>query len=412
MISLMAATVMVAGSFTTPGQTPAAPPPEAQMRPVAPGQAPTLRVLLTEVRPDGTRGSMAMTSIGAEPRHVWIDPSSCGLGAGSSATFAAGTIAWRVTGRIVDQQGSLFTVEVDAARVSGQPAAGATVPLTTRLSLEERAPLDRAPISGPCGSGEMRLEVMVGSASSNSVGVGGRGGGIGAGRGGGAGAGAAAATSMGRGGGGGAGSASGGRGGAMGVPVTGTRPPSAAAGIGRGGGRGGGGGAGAISVPPGSVVMLRAPDPPVDAELWLVHHVPGSPEQSQPLTLRIGSPFVFPSVVVKTAQGPATVDVSGSIYERVLNGVADGLVVEIKRRIKGDGPPSVDYHGSSTQHLPMPGATDVVSFPIPNGMSDATRVSVAGADERRAMLEQVAASLPPARLLQGHSFELRLRVKK
>ena len=105
-------------------------------------------------------------------------------------------------------------------------------------------------------------------------------------------------------------------------------------------------------------------------------------------------------------------DALGDLWRVLLNGVADGLVVEIKRRIKADGPPAVEYLGSSTQHLPMPAAVDVVSFPIPNGMSDATRVSADGGDPRRAMLEQVAASLPPARLLLGHTSELRLRVKK
>jgi hypothetical protein len=44
-------------------------------------------------------------------------------------------------------------------------------------------------------------------------------------------------------------------------------------------------------------------------------------------------------------------------------------------------------------------------------MTDATRITVAPGDERRAMLEQVAAALPPARLLQGNTFEHRLRIK-
>ena len=138
-----------------------------------------------------------------------------------------------------------------------------------------------------------------------------------------------------------------------------------------------------MSVPAGSVLTLRAPEPPIDAELWLVHHVPSGPERVQPLTVRIGSTFTFPAVAVTTSQGPVNVEVSGSIYERLLNGVPDGLSVEIKRRLRGDGPPSIDYLGSSTRQLAMPAASEVVSFPIPNYMTEVGTATGAGAAARR-----------------------------
>jgi hypothetical protein len=420
MTVFLTAAAMTAASFVAEGQSGAAVQPDPSPRPAATTiQTPVVRVILT----DGSRGSMANTSIGAEPRHLWADASQCSIGAGSNSTFAAGTIAWRVSGRVVSQQGDTYTLDIDWARAAGGPASPEVPPSprTITLRVDERVLIDRATVSGPCG-GELRLEVMIGRPNSDPVVTGGgrggagRGGGFGAGRG--AAVGGVSTTTGGRGGGGGAGAVMGGRGGAVTSTSTATvvgeaRPP-ASAGVGRGGGRGGGvGAASTMPVPPGSVITLRPPNPPIDAELWLVYHPanPSEPGQVIPKTVPIGTPFAFSAVVVPTSQGPMHVEVSGSIYERLLNGAPDGLAIEIKRRIKGDGPPPIDNVGSSTQHLPMPGAADVVSFPIPNGLTETTRTSVAGADERRLMLERMVAVLPSARLLQGHTFELRLRIK-
>jgi hypothetical protein len=415
MIALITATALVAGSLSAQGQTAVAVPPDTQSRPAAPAQPATLKVILTEGSADGSRSSMATTSISTDPGHRWVNPDSCSVGASSTAPSGA-AVAWRVTGRIVDQQGSTYTVEIDAVRVGAPATPEATAsPRRLTIRLDERVPLDRAPVSGSCGSGEVRLEATVTSGGLTSVtSRGGRG--IGVGRP------TAPTTTTGRSGGGGAGALMGGRGGSSTATSTsgtsststtsvGTRPTVGGA-AGRGAGRGLG--ASAMSVPPGSVVTLRPANPPIDAELWLVYQPANSKEGGQvvPKTVPVGTPFAFSAVAVPTSQGPVNVEVSGAIYERLLNGVSDGLVVEIKRRIKGDGPPAVEYLGSSTQHLPMPAPTEVMSFPIPNGMTDATRIiTVAPGDERRAMLEQVAAALPPARLLQGNTFELRLRIK-
>jgi hypothetical protein len=416
MIALIAATALVAGSLSAQGQTAVAVPPDTQSRPAAPAQPATLKVILTEGSADGSRSSMATTSISTDPGHLWVNPDSCSVGASSTAPSGA-AVAWRVTGRIVDQQGSTYTVEIDAVRVGAPATPEATAsPRRLTISLDERVPLDRAPVSGSCGSGDVRLEATVTSGGLTSISNrGGRGIGVGAGRG------AVTMPPTGRAGGGGAGALMGGRPGSTTSSATsgtsststtsvGTRPTVGGA-AGRGSGRGAG--AGAMSVPPGSVVTLRPANPPIDAELWLVYQPANSKEGGQvvPKTVPVGTPFAFSAVAVPTSQGPVNVEVSGAIYERLLNGVSDGLVVEIKRRIKGDGPPAVEYLGSSTQHLPMPAPTEVMSFPIPNGMTDATRITVAPGDERRAMLEQVAAALPPARLLQGNTFELRLRIK-
>ena len=372
---------------------------------------------------------MATTSLGAEPQHLWADGAQCSIGAGSRASFAAGAIAWRITGRVVAfpsatatgerQQADVYTVEIDAQRVTGATSPATTsAPRTITLRPEERVLIDRADVSGACGSGEMRLEATVGPSSGGFVGAGGRGG-VGRGGGGGRGAGVGGGTAgVGRSGGGGAA--------AMAGQGAGT-----SSGMGRGsatGGRGGGGARGsgvpaAMGVPPGTVITLRAPEPPIDAELWLVHHLPTGPERVLPLTVRIGSTFTFPAVIVTTSQGPVNVEVSGAIYERLLNGAADGLSVEIKRRLRGDGPPSIDYLGSSTRQLAMPPASEVVSFPIPNYLTEAgtggrgastPRPGARGSNPtpaQTAALEQAAMALPSSRLLEGNSFELRLRIK-
>jgi hypothetical protein len=391
MSAWFALTAIVAGSLTPTAQTP--------------GQDPALRIILT----DAGRGASANISLGPEPGHVWADPARCGIGASSTATSGSVALAWRVTGRVTAQQADVYTVELEWSRVAGGPAASdaMTSPRTLTLRLDERVLVDRAPVSGTCGWNELRLEVIVGRAAggttvtSSGRGPAGRGGGFGTGRGGGGGAAVAGATRPGS----SATTVSGGRGGAGGGGTTTTttmtsRPGVSAAaggGGGRGAGRGGGGGAAAMAAPPGSVITLRPSDPPVDVELWLVHHAGANePGQVELKTVRIGTPFAFAATPLTTAKGPVLVEVSGSIYERLLNGTPDGLVVEIKRRVKGDG---ADYLGSSSRHIPMPAAAEVVSFPIPNG-SEAARVPVAG-----------ESALPSALLLQGHTFELRLRIK-
>ena len=407
-MTVLVTAAIAAISFTAEGQTGVA----APERPPAPIAAPesqtqVVRVMLSEVRADGSRGSMANTTIGTEPRHLWADGAQCSIGAGSNASFSSGVIAWRITGRIVaspsatatGQQADVYTVEVDAQRVTG-PASPATTsaPRTMTLRPEERILIDRATVSGGCGSGELRLEATLGSSTGGiytGSGSGGRGGAVGRGGGGGRGVGGGTATTgVGRSGGGGAAAAMAGQG------------TATSSGMGRGvstGGRGAGGGrgVGAMGVQAGSVLTLRAPEPPIDAELWLVHHVPSGPERVQQLTVRIGSTFTFPAVAVTTPQGPVNVEVSGSIYERLLNGVPDGLSVEIKRRLRGDGPPSIDSTGSSTRQLVMP-ASEVVSFPIPSYMTEVGTATGGGRGR---------GAVPSSRLLEGNTFELRLRIK-
>ena len=405
MIVLVTAAI-AAISFTGEGQTGVAAPARPPASIAAPeSQTQVVRVMVSEVRADGSRGSMANTSIGSEPRYLWADGAQCTIGATSNASFSSDAIAWRITGRITASPSAaadMYTVELDAQRVTGAASPATTsAPRTITLRPEERILIDRATVSGGCGSGELRLEATLGSSTGGTSTVSGGRGGVGRGGGGGRGSavGAGTATGVGRSGGGGAAAAMAGQG--TGTSSVMGRGSSAGA---RGGG--GGRGAGAMGVPAGSILTLRAPEPPIDAELWLVHHVPTGPERVQQLTVRIGSTFTFPAVAVTTSQGPVNVEVSGSIYERLLNGVPDGLSVEIKRRLRGDGPPPIDNLGSSTRQLVMP-ASDVVSFPIPSYMTEVGMATGRGVPRPPARGSSSAAGS----LLEGNSFELRLRIK-
>jgi hypothetical protein len=224
--------------------------------------------------------------------------------------------------------------------------------------------------------------------------AGGRGGGRGtatggAGRGGGGGAGAVS---------GGAGSGSGG--GAVGVP----------SGSGRGGRGGGGRGSStadlASALAAVAAMRLVPSQPPMDAEIWLVHKRPDGTEDVQLRTTPVAGRFVFtPIVVTKSGGATVRVDVTGVVLQRIVNGTADGLTFSLDRRITSDGPPPVDLQGGSAVNLVLPAPGEVVSFPLPEPTASIKRTPAAGTGSL-----QVESLILPE--LVDHRFEVRLRISR
>jgi hypothetical protein len=312
--------------------------PAAPASPQTPAPGVSLQVALTVGAPGGSMGSMAVTEITNGPGHVWSDASFCGTGAGTRDTFPAGVTAWRVSGQILKTDGDLYTVHLEWARVAGSVATpAADSPKTTTVRAGERVLLDRATSANTSCGPELKVEAMVASrgwatsvlGSAVAGPAGGRGIGAGGGRGGGggggvgrAGGGGAAATMTGQGSGAGSGS-----GGGMGV-MTG------AAGGGRGGGgggRGGGGGAVAARSPEDTRARVEelhrlltpgatygAANPPLDAEIWLVHRLPDGTEEVQQLKRRVGDEYTFKPVTIAIPRSNVTVDVSGWVRFRVM----------------------------------------------------------------------------------------------
>jgi hypothetical protein len=154
-----------------------------------------------------------------------------------------------------------------------------------------------------------------------------------------------------------------------------------------------------------SVVTLRAANPPLDAELWLVHRLPDGTEEVQQLKQRVGEEFTFKPIVVPMTGANATVDVTGAVYQKYVNGIADGLSILIRRRVKTDGANAFELDGSSTSSIPTPSAGDVVSFPLPDPTSG--RISSRG-DISSTAGTRLQGNFSVG--LAGHGFEIRLRV--
>lgn len=377
---------------------------------------------------------------------IWADSSLCGVGGGPNAPSGPERVRWQYSGRIVQRTSTSYTVEIEWQRDGG---AFSAAPRTTRqVELRIGVPqvLDTlTPTSAnPCGVTSLRFETAVVPLSTmSSVAYGGFGIPVGGGRGGrGAGAsaggfGAGGAASAGAGGGGGGRGSSGVNGAGASANATGGtnrvnrdwvlsgsnqsalevaralaggtlwnyRGSGAAAG---GGGRGAGsdmtvttGGGRGVSV--GPMWLFAPPNPPLtpissgsfDAELWLVHAPQGGKEETQRVTLHFGADgdaVAFPLVTVPAPSGSTTVDVAVSLRVMADEKGANVLRVIIVRRVDGGtiasaaGTSASASTGATTKVIPLPAASDTVSFELPQA-----RVFSAGA-------------------LQDHPFSVRLKL--
>jgi hypothetical protein len=143
----------------------------------------------------------------------------------------------------------------------------------------------------------------------------------------------------------------------------------------RGGGGGGastnvysGGGRGVVVAP---MWLTRDRLTPIatgsyDAELWLMHTPPGGTEETQHLAMHFGGDgdaVAFPSVPVSSATGATTVDVAVALRVMADEKGASVLRVIIVRRVGGSSGAST---GATTKVIPLPAASDTVSFELPD----------------------------------------------
>jgi hypothetical protein len=388
-------------------------------QPMPPAAEPAVVFVLTATEANGSPSASASAeALGGPPRYVWASSSLCSLGAGGDSAPAADSIAWRVSGTILERTADRVTAQIEWTRVGGGAAAAGmpSSPQTITLRDGERFLLDRVQLtSSPCAA-EARFEAMVWSRAPGG-GRGGRVGGIGAmgvARGGGGGAststtgvagGRGSGRGSGRGGGGGAGAVATGSGtGTGGSGTTGSTSVGAAGGSGSGrGGRGGGavagtpsgGGRGAAAGTATGLTSARElygvltgrlnPSiPPMDAELWLVHKIPGKPDEVQQQRIPVGGRFSFSPITIADPKGDVTIDVTGTIQQNLVNGVPtpDVLGVTLTRRIRNANAAGNETFGGTTRQVPT--SDQVTSLMLPG-----------------------TADLP-----EGHTFEVRLRITK
>jgi hypothetical protein len=129
-----------------------------------------------------------------------------------------------------------------------------------------------------------------------------------------------------------------------------------------------------------------APDA-FQVELWLVQTRPDQSEQVQLITQPFGgsTSFVFPPVRLQSESGRLDVEVFGFLRRTEGDGAAAlNLQIAIGRNLRQQG--AVERYSASGQTVPWPAPTEVLSFELP----------VSAAEQR---------------LLAGHRFDLRLRLR-
>lgn len=104
---------------------------------------------------------------------------------------------------------------------------------------------------------------------------------------------------------------------------------------------------------------------PVAVELWLVHTLPDGGEKVQRMTVPASpsSRFRFPAIKIATAEGDATVEISGGVAAVVDVSGEKQLRMLIQRRVSDN--PLVIGGGTSISAYQMPKPGDVYSFETP-----------------------------------------------
>jgi len=373
-IGLFSALVATAVSGVQTAQTPASAPPASTAQ---------VEVYARQYGGDGKRtmGMAGNNGPDSTTGYVWSDEALCSLAASGRAPGSAPAVGWRFVARVTARTADEFSVRVEWQRLS--ETASRTVDV--RLRMNEHSELDRvepAAVRG-CGAATLRLEVSIGPPALNQrliLGPGGF-----SGRGSGAAAGASGGGTA-RGGGGGAGAAQSAAAGpqtdveALRLRLEVLREVFRVQGKQEG-----------LDLRTYQMldeVLRVSRRPMLDAELWLVHKAPGGAstqtEQRRLVSFSTAVPFAFDPVVISTPNGAVTVQVNGVL--RMNPDAVSPLTLEIKRRIRGDGPPRIDSEGGSFQSMTMPKPDEVLSFELPPSREAGRTV--------------------PA----GHEFSLRLRL--
>lgn len=120
--------------------------------------------------------------------------------------------------------------------------------------------------------------------------------------------------------------------------------------------------------------LSESATPMFDVNLWLVHRVPGKPDEVLHQALRaprLGAPFAFSPVTIETPHGAMVVQVTGSFEIETAASGDDRLVFVTKRRVTpARFNPSVrdtlpNSEGGSRTTTIMPGPEDVLAFEMP-----------------------------------------------
>jgi hypothetical protein len=306
----------------------------------APAPDPIVQVGLYGYRADGSVGAAAFDTQPSLSSTVYVGGTLCQIGAGSQEPPASATDAWRFSGKVLNINAEEAVVQLEWRRViaDGQRIDGSnetSVHLTLRSG--DRVLLDQVAM-GPgsaCQTTTVAFEARYGP---RSFGMG---------------TGAAAGRSFGR------------AVGAGGRTSTGSSGEvRVGSGTGTGAGEGAGGGTGGGVGQAGAALF--------DVNLWLVHNVPGQPEEVSHQLLQAGhdgASFSFPPVSIATGQGAAIVHVTGSIEMTRAAGSDGQLVFSTARRViptsRGRSTRDAVTLGTTRVTHRMPGPEEVLSFEMP-----------------------------------------------
>jgi hypothetical protein len=304
----------------------------------APDNPPIVQVGVFRIQPDGSvrGGGFTTAQVEGEALTAAVASSECRFGAGRTWLDEAlpewATDGWTIRGRVIRLSADLATIQLDWRRVraSGSPVDQPQQSRELTLPLDQFVALDSASPVTDAQCGPMTFGARFAPRVRTPGTVGGRAGG---------------------GGGVFSGAASGAATGVAAGPATGV----------------GGGGRVMGAVRVSSV-------PAYDAELWLVHSVPGKPEAVVPAVVQVTgghATFTFASVSFAAPGGTMSVRVDGTV--RILEGTAPGgmLLFEAARAatfVPSDRPsrdPGAPDHERLAASAPLPGPNDVLAYEMP-----------------------------------------------
>jgi len=188
----------------------------------------------------------------------------------------------------------------------------------------------------------------------------------------------------------------------------------------------------------------------LDAELWLMHTLPSGKEQVMHQVVRVpttGGRFSFASASVATSRGDLNMQLTGAIDRYRTPAGGEFVLLTLTRVVTGEGLPAAGISGTTGTPIALALLADVVSFEMSGagGMGGRTRVGGPGAGGAAtggaAVARRTDPPTPPAgsagaaagggvvarsggggrggasagpaqlaALLEGHKFELRMKV--
>jgi len=174
---------------------------------------------------------------------------------------------------------------------------------------------------------------------------------------------------------------------------------------------------------------------PVDAEFWLIHTLPSGAERVMHQVVRVpvaGGTFGFAPTAIDTPRGSLDVQLTGAIGRYRTPAGGEFLVLSMTRTVTGGGLPASGVSATTGSVIPLPPATEVVSFEMPGagarrggavgvrgGVGGGAGGATAGGTAGGAVVARSGgggrggAAVNTAwvtTLLEGHQFALRMKV--